>query len=226
MWTTLRTLNSVSFKSAAVAAKLLFVGVFLLIVVLPARGQDRFEVQPFVGYKWGGSTPVGSNADLIQNITFDSSIAYGVTATFNATPHLGLEFLWNRQPTNAVGKLPGGLNFPQTTSVNLDQFQGNFVFTFREREARLRPFVLVGFGATDISGRNAGVTKFSYALGGGVKYFVSEHVGVRLQIRYAPTYLYSTSAGVWCNWYGFCFSVPNDHYLNQGDVTGGLILRF
>jgi opacity protein-like surface antigen len=226
MWRALGTRNSLSLKSAAVAARLLFVGLFVLILVLPARGQDRFEIQPYVGYKWGGSTDVGPNVDLITKINFNSSVAYGITGTFNATPHLGFEFLWNRQPSTAVGKLPGGLSFPQSTSVNIDQFQGNFVFTFREREARLRPFALVGLGATDISGKNAGVTKFSFALGGGVKYFVSEHVGIRLQIRYAPTYLYSTSAGVWCDWYGFCFSVPNDHYLNQGDVTGGLILRF
>ena len=44
--------------------------------------------------------------------------------------------------------------------------------------------------------------------------------------RYTPTYLYSTSGGVWCNWWGYCWVVPNDHFLQQGDVTGGIVFRF
>lgn len=189
--------------------------------------QDRFEVQPFVGYKWGGTTDVGPNLDAIQRLTLDSSIAYGASATFNATRHIGLEFLWNHQPTEATADLAGGGIFARKTSVHVDQFYGDFLFSFgRGSERHLDPFVLVGLGGTRIAGAGSSISKFSYALGGGVKYFFTEHLGARLQIRYAPTYLYSTSAGVWCTWYAFCFDVPNDHYLNQGDVTGGLVFRF
>jgi opacity protein-like surface antigen len=111
--------------------------------------------------------------------------------------------------------------------VNVDQFHGNLVISFGgEEQHKLHPFFLFGLGASRIAGAGDSVTKFSYGLGGGVKYFVTPKFGIRAQIRYAPTYLYSTSGGVWCNWYGFCFVVPNDHYLNQGDATIGAIFRF
>jgi opacity protein-like surface antigen len=188
--------------------------------------QTRFELQPFVGYKFGGGTDVGPNALGLNRINIDSSIAYGVTATFNPSEHTGVEFLWNRQPTNASGSLLGGGTYPIKIGTTLDQFHGNFLYSFAGHESRVEPFVLFGLGATDMHGAGSSTTKFSWAVGGGVKYFVSRHIGLRLQARYAPTYLYSTSGGVWCNWWGYCWVIPNDHFLNQGDVTGGVILRF
>jgi opacity protein-like surface antigen len=176
--------------------------------------QTRFELQPFVGYKFGGGTDVGPNALGLNRINIDSSIAYGVTATFNPSEHTGVEFLWNRQPTNASGSLLGGGTYPIKIGTTLDQFHGNFLYSFAGHESRVEPFVLFGLGATDMHGAGSSTTKFSWAVGGGVKYFVSRHIGLRLQAR------------VWCNWWGYCWVIPNDHFLNQGDVTGGVILRF
>jgi hypothetical protein len=85
---------------------------------------------------------------------------------------------------------------------------------------------LFGLGASDISGGGSSTTKFSTALGGGVKFFATRHLGFRVQARYAPTYLYSTTRGVWCNWWGYCWVVPNNHFLDQGDVTAGFVFRF
>jgi len=189
---------------------------------------QRWEVQPFVGYKYGGNVPtVPSSAGLnISNVSFDASVAYGVTGGINVTDHFGLEFLWNRQPTTAVGQLVTGGAFPQTVSATINQYHGNFLINLRDPDAKLRPFLLFGFGASNISGASSSTTRFSYGLGGGVKYFFTQNMGLRVQARYAPTYLYSTAGGVWCNWWGFCWLTSDDHYLNQGDVTVGWIFRF
>ena len=196
------------------------------ISILPANAQYRFEVQPFAGYKWGGGSDVAGNALGINRINLNSSVAYGVTATFNPAEHFGLEFLWNRQPTNATGVYFGGTTYPTKVGVTLDQFHGDFLFSFAGHGSKLEPFVLFGVGATDMHGAGSSTTKFSFGVGGGVKYFVSRHVGIRAQARYAPTYLYSTNGGVWCNWWGYCWVASNNHFLNQGDVTGGIIFRF
>jgi Outer membrane protein beta-barrel domain len=198
----------------------------LSVSVLPAAAQYRFELQPFVGYKFGGGVDVGSNALGISRINVDSSIAYGATATFNPTENFGLEFLWNRQPTNASGSYSGGGTYPTKVGVTLDQFHGDFLFSFAGHGSKVEPFVLFGVGATDMHGAGSSTTKFSFGVGGGVKYFVSRHIGFRAQARYAPTYLYTTNGGVWCNWWGYCWTVPNDHFLQQGDVTAGVIFRF
>ena len=60
----------------------------------------------------------------------------------------------------------------------------------------------------------------------GLKYFFSQHIGLRLQARYAPTYLFSEAGGVWCNWWGVCWVVSNDKFLNQFDTSAGVIFRF
>lgn len=196
----------------------------LLGSAAPSRAQGKFEIQPFVGYKFGGGTDVAPNFLGVNRINFDSSIDYGVTATYNASEHFGVEFLWNRQPTNATASYSGGGTYPAKVGVNLDQYHGDFLYSFHK--GKLEPFILVGVGATNISGAGSSTTKFSWGVGGGVKYFFSEHLGVRAQMRYTPTYLYSTNGGVWCNWWGYCFVVPNDHFLNQGEVTTGIVLRF
>jgi len=199
------------------------------VLVLSATGamaQDRFEIQPFIGYKFGGGIDIGPNPLGITRVNFNSGVAGGVSATFNATPNLGLEFLWNRQATKVVGQINATTDYAQTVDATLDQFHGNFIITLTERESKLKPFVLFGLGATHGGAGGSSSTKFSFGLGGGVKYFFSEHMGVRAQIRYAPTYLYSTAGGLYCGWWGFCWTVPDDHYLNQGDVTIGWVLRF
>ena len=200
---------------------------FLFVTTLPAAAQFRFELQPFAGYKFGGGTDVNYNSNTgINHINVDSSVAYGVTATFNPSANFGLEFLWNRQPTKVSGSLAGGGTYGTKVGVTLDQFHGDFLLSFTEHGSKVEPFVLVGLGATDMHGAGSSTTQFSWSVGGGVKYFASRHVGFRAQARYAPTYLYSTNGGVWCNWWGYCWVVPNDHFLHQGDVTGGIIFRF
>ena len=214
-----------SYPSHLFTIRLLLIAFLLSFLPISGFAQNRFEVQPFVGYKWGGSTDVAPNVLAIQQLKFDSSVAYGVSVGYNVN-HVGVEFLWNHQPTKAAADLFTGATLQQKTSVDLDQFHGNILYNFGSSEAKLRPFVLVGFGATRIAGAGDSVTKFSYGLGGGIKYPLGSHVGLRLQLRYAPTYLYSTADGVWCNWYGFCFVASNDHFLNQGDATAGIYFRF
>jgi len=201
----------------------------VLLCTGSALGQGRFEVQPFVGYKFGGTAPVSSDAVEPMNINkiqFKAGVAYGLTVGADVAENFGLEFLWNRQDTQAVGKLKGGEEYPERIDANLDQFHGNFLIYVADRESSLRPYFLFGLGATRASGADSSITKFSFGLGGGLKYFFSDNMGVRLQMRYTPTYLYSTAGGVWCDWWGFCWVVPNDKFLNQGDVTAGWTFRF
>jgi opacity protein-like surface antigen len=51
---------------------------------------------------------------------------------------------------------------------------------------KIEPFLLFGLGATDMHGAGSSTTKFSWAVGGGVKFFVSRHVGFRIQVTQNP----------------------------------------
>ena len=203
------------------------------MLCLPAFGQHDYEVQGFVGNMYGGTIPVTAslpNVGGINKISMNSSISYGLTAGINFADHFGAEFLWNHQPTQAAGKLVGGGEFPTKIDVSNNQYHGNFLFYFKPADSKFRPYALVGLGATNSSGKlttgDVSATKFSYGLGGGLKYYFSDNIGIRVQARYAPTYLYSTNDGLWCGWYGYCWVITDSHYLNQGDITVGATFRF
>jgi opacity protein-like surface antigen len=210
--------------------KLPLVALVLVCSVVPGWAQGRFELQPFVGIKTGGNLPVECTNTCVSSLNFskinlNGSLSYGATAGFNASDNFGLEFMWNRQPTVAVGRLSTG-NSAQHVGVNVDQYQGNLVYSFFEKEKKFRPFILAGVGTTKLSAGGDRDWRISYGIGGGVKYFMTPHMGVRLQARYSPTFLYATQDGAWCNWWGVCYSTNTGHYLQQFDMTAGWVIRF
>src|SRR5690349_20731803 len=122
----------------------------LMFSIAPMWAQGRFELQPFVGLKTGGSFPVQCtnicpSSLNFSKISFDTSLLYGATAGVNLKDNLGVEFLWNRQPTVGLGRLSNG-NSARRIDVNIDQYQGNVVYTFFENERKFRPFILMGVG--------------------------------------------------------------------------------
>jgi len=55
---------------------------------------QRFEVTPFVGYKFGGSVPVRSDEfPGVDKLKFDNSISYGINAGVNLSEMFGVEFM-------------------------------------------------------------------------------------------------------------------------------------
>lgn len=213
-------------STVRVATMAVAVLALLLASALSCVAQQRFEIQPFGGYKYGGGVDVAGNPLGFNRINVESSLSYGVTATFNPAARLGLEFMWDRQPTHATGSFSSGGTYPTKVGFTMDQYHGNILFSFADHESKLEPFLLVGFGASDMHGGGSSTTKFSFGVGGGVKYFMTRHLGFRAQARYTPTYAYTSNGGVWCNWWGYCWVVPNDHFIQQGDVTGGVVVRF
>ena len=185
-----------------------------------------FEVQPFVGYTFGGSVNLAPNAQNIVKANFESSPVYGVSVLYNGRPNWGLEFLWHRQPTKVFGEINETTTFPTKIDLNLDQYHGNLIITLADEQVRLKPFLLVGMGATRAGGAGDSITKFSMGVGGGVRYFFSEHMGMRMQGRWSPTYIKSTTAGFYCSYWGFCWEINDAHFLHQYDATVGLIVRF
>ena len=71
------------------------------------------------------------------------------------------------------------------------------------------------------------LSRFSASIGGGIKYYLADHFGLRLGARWLPVYVNSASSGyAYCDPLYGCYDYYNTNYLNQGDAYGGLILRF
>lgn len=197
--------------------------------------QYRFEITPHVGYRWGGTvdlanTPTAGqpNVPLYNKFSVQGSSSYGVGGGYYITPNALLDFDWTRQGTAVDARRVSGTTDHSVADFTLNTYHFGLMYHFREPEAKLRPYFRVGLGWTSSRPEIQGVdsyNRFSAAVGGGVKYFVTRNIGVRAQIQYMPAFVYSTTDGVWCGWYG-CWTSQNNHYLHQGDASVGVSLRF
>ena len=203
--------------------------VTILLCLLVARPlAQNVEVTGHVGGQFNGGLDLSTS--LFRRIEVGNSTNYGVTAGYLLGERYGIEFQWNHTKADTVAQPAGGGSDIKVFSLNMDQYMGNLLFHFADREAKLRPFAFVGLGASDLSPDRSGVsgaTRFAFSLGGGAKYNLSKHFGLRGQAKWSPTYITSTDGGYWCDpFWGGCWVVGNDHYLHEFDVTGGITFRF
>lgn len=141
--------------------------------------------------------------------------------------------MWSRQMSELGFS---GLDVRTLGDMNIDSYHGYFGYNFRP-EFGVRPYVLIGFGATDYgsvsftkaNGQPAtvgGPVRFSTVLGAGVKLWANEHLGFRGGFSYTPTYITSEAEGWWCDPYWGCYLVGDHKYSNQFRIEGGFTFRF
>jgi hypothetical protein len=196
------------------------------------RTQEKFEVSPFVGYETSGSYPVslssnGTIANPIDRLRANEGISYGTFLDYNLAENFQLEFMWARNNTSYSARLAGTGTYFKAYNSDIDQFQFGGAYTFLDSSHRVRPYFAASVGFTHDwnTGATPNRTEFAYSVGGGVKYYLSRHFGLRGDIRYLPTYG-SSSYGFYCNPFGFCYNAKVANFLNRGNFVGGLIFKF
>jgi hypothetical protein len=198
----------------------------------------RFEFQPFGGYTVSGSIPLIGDDDVQHgSIHVNSSYNAGATFAVNLNKLDALEARWQRQFTE--GRLPTELVFPPsagglaTFSLKIDQYHCNFLHHYEIADPRALPYVMASLGVTTYyvnrNGRNDARSFFSFALGGGIKYFFTNHLGIRGEARWNPTVVSASDSSFWCNIDGSgatCLIHLKTSLQDQLDLTGGMVLRF
>jgi len=200
---------------------------FLAVCRAIAFGQ-KIEITAFGGGQLNGGLDLSNS--IFQRIEVHNGLTYGLAAGYLLGKRYGLEFNWAYNKADAFGQFGGGVPGRKLFIIDSNQYFGNFHIHLSGPEKRLRPFLLFGLGATNLSPAVRGVdsaTRFAFALGGGAKYNLSRRFAVRAQAKWSPTYITSTSDGYWCDAaFGGCWVVGNSHYLHEFDGTVGLTLRF
>jgi hypothetical protein len=202
------------------------------LLASPAFAQAKAEISGYYG--WTFSDGVSFSGTPVNGATYTradpkDSQSYGFTFGIYFTPQAEIEFLWGRQAsklevTGTGPKLSG--------DMNVDTYHGNFIYNFGAAEAVARPFIFIGVGATNYGDATfpattvPGLTKFSWAFGGGIKAYPSKNVGFKAMARWTPTYIKTDGYGWWCDPFWGCAPVGNVQYSNQVEFSGGLLLRF
>ena len=195
------------------------VGILMAAVSLAAADASAQSVQlaPFGGYQFGGSfysPALGASASL------RSSLSYGGTADFAIGEHWRVELLYSRQPT----ELRAG--DASAFDVNVERLMGGIVEEKGEGRTRFFGVGLVGITrfVPGLGGFDS-ESRFTLGVGLGLKHFLSDHFGLRAELRGFYTFT-EVDGGVFCSGGGTCLFVFGGHGLWQGDVSGGVILAF
>ncbi len=159
--------------------------VFGLIVWLPSLCISQVEVTPFYGYQFGGDF---ENAETGQRYDLAGGACAGTQLDIHLSEITQLEFYFSRQETELES---AGL-FPTDTFFDLDVSYYHIGGTLLISDKHFQPFVVGTLGATHLSPEPASIgslTRFSVGLGGGVRYFPTEHLGLYLAGRGLFTFI-------------------------------------
>jgi opacity protein-like surface antigen len=191
----------------------------------PAEAQrghvGKVELTPYAAYRFGGE--IDEDDDYFRDFDetdIEESGAYGVTLDVPLNGGFSLELLVSRQESEA--QIDEGLFEPSVELGDIDVTYGHVGILYEWRLGHLVPFVVGSAGGTLLEPSFPGAddeTRFSLGLGGGVKVFLSEHVGLRFEGR-----------GFWTD----VDEDDDDYYeygdggdvLFQGEASIGLILAW
>ena len=181
-----------------------------------------------------GDARLAGDGNLYDRVDPKDSVNWGFIVGFNATDNLEVGFQFGQQLTTAE---IGGTNTVELGDLTINTYHPYVAFNAAPPDAKVRPYLMVGFGATNYGSvsftgvggqaRETGSeTQFSTTWGAGVKVFPAPNVGARFGIQWTPTYIKTDSAGWWCDPYWGCYVVGDAQYANQWQFNGGLTLRF
>jgi hypothetical protein len=218
--------------------RLLIVTLLALAVVSPAWAQSpKVDVSLLFGYTLSDGVsgeafraPDGATYDRIDP---KDSMMFGIAGGVYVTPSWELGFMWRRQATTIQ---VSGTKTTDLGDSTINGYHGFFAYHFGDPEAKVRPYILGGIGATSFGGFDytapdgtaqqvGGETQFSTTWAFGVKAYASRNIGFQAGIQWTPTYIKSDPAGYWCGWYG-CYLVGDAQYSNQFEFSGGVTFRF
>jgi opacity protein-like surface antigen len=203
-----------------------------------AEEFKRFEFQPFGGFGVSGGIPLTAQDNTSYgSVSVNSSYMLGATFGINLNNLDAVEALWRRQytegrlqPEVAVPVLPGGVS---SFNLKIDQIHCNFLHHYLLSIPGVKPYIMGGLGATTYraqrGGQGASISRFSFALGTGIKYFFNDHFGLRGEARYAPTVVTVSDSHFWCTVGGAgadCVIHLKMTLQSQLDLTGGIVIRF
>jgi hypothetical protein len=209
--------------------KTILTAMALALGAATAMAQDpRVELSGTAGYTFSDGVNVGSIDESPIQIGPKDAFSWGARLGFNVTPNVEVGFLFSMQDTDL--EATGVVN--RSISQTVYNYHGYFAYNFGDSDATARPYFLGGLGATQYgsldtaAGSIGGETQFSSTWALGLKVFPSPKFGIRLETRWTPTYIKSDPEGYWCDPYWGCYTVADDEFSNQFELSGGIIFRF
>jgi len=201
-----------------------FILTFLIVLTTSSLAQfkqQQIEVTPFAGYL------LTSNLSTLDgDLVIDHNFNYGGVLDIRVSDDLFIELLYNRTNTEVRFKQEYFDTVKYLFDMSIEYFQaGAHVET---ETGNFRPFAAFTIGATYFNPMDDNINselEFSFTAGGGIKYYFTENLAVRLQWRFLIP-IYFSSASIFCS-DGYCgLFITGGTYLLQYDLTAGIAFSF
>jgi hypothetical protein len=186
-------------------------------------GRKKFEIVPYGGFFFSGNVNTGGGSLNVKD-----SYNYGLILDIAVQREVMLELSWS-QSENDVEVINRLGVIEDRTKVNTTYLQVGANYAFGRKN--VRPFGVFTIGAVYFSPAGGTNQIYSYedrwsfamSMGGGVKIYLSEAIGIRLQGRLMFP-LYFTGGGFYLGTGGGGFGVGAGIPVLQGDLSAGLII--
>jgi hypothetical protein len=176
----------------------------------------------------------GGDGVFYNSIEPDDAFSYSLNVGFFVNPNFEIGGLFSQQKSKM---LIGGVAVRELGDWSVNNYHGYFAYNTGDFDSKARFYILGGLGATQYGGLSftavngstreiGGETLFSTTWGAGVKLYPGKNVGLKLGMRWTPTYIKSDAEGWWCDPYWGCYVVGDAQYSNQWEFAGGLTFRF
>lgn len=159
--------------------KITVIGTLFVLFTYSITAQ-KVEVTPQYGYQIGAKYNYQGGY-----IKLHDSDQYGLTFGLNAADDITVEFMWAQQ--NSKVSIYDFIFYPQETEISdvtVNHYQIGAIYMFDDDQ--LRPFAGLSAGWStfnpegDIYDSN---TTFTMGVTGGLKYFFTDHIGIRIQTQ-------------------------------------------
>lgn len=218
----------------------LVIAALAAVTMTPARASAqsaRVEISGIVGWTISdgveGDGVRALDGNVYNAIDLKDAFSWGFGVGINATENAEVGFLFNQQMSTLGVQ---GTRDVEIGDIAINSYHPYFAYNFGDSDAKLRPFFLLGLGATSYGsvpysvggrvGETDSSTKFSTTWALGAKYFASPNVGIRFAASWTPTYITTEGEGWWCDPYWGCYVVGDAKYANQFHLNGGITFRF
>ena len=190
----------------------------------PAVAQkERFEITPYYGHSFLGGFEIDDYEFGRLDLEIDDATVDGVVIGIPIRRNLHLELFLNEQETGFGLNEGPFLGATDLGGMDVNHYQAGVSWT--ASMGQVRPFASLSAGVTRLAPNSdflpESESHFSLGLGGGVKIFFTDHVGLRLDARLLVT---DTSDEDGCC-YDCCHGAERDD-LVQGLVSAGLVFAF
>jgi hypothetical protein len=196
--------------------KLFYTIVILLgmLILVPALGwAQKFEITPMIGYQFGGKV----QGD-VRDLNIDGNVNYAIYLGYQAIPKLFVELSYTYMKTSMKWEYDLLPDEPLgDLGIHYFQIGSSRVFM----DGRVQPFALGSLGATWFNPEDSAIDdewRFSIALGGGAKVWITQKIGARLQGRLLMPISFE---GVW---FGTGGAGLAGSVLFQGDFSAGVVI--